>query len=207
MWVLEARYKAEKIWYPVVWEKTKDSSDVIDYDINEELTVDRSSVFNANNDTTTGMATVIPWINAPKLIADTSIYWIKWWSWWEISVAVNYFYDGSSTYDFTSWITINTLWDWWIRVSWWNINISKTWTYLMMMTVSDWFNNNNITKSVFVKQNGTTIITSTSPLSQSGSVTNIITLNWWDVLTISAKVNTTSQAQMNWTINITLIKL
>lgn len=74
MWVLEARADAEKIWYPIVWEKTKDASNVIDYNINEEITTDTSAVFNANNDTTTGMATVIPWVNEPRLLSYTSIY-------------------------------------------------------------------------------------------------------------------------------------
>lgn len=71
--MLEAREKAEKVWYPVVWEKVKDASNIIDYDIHDEITKDASAVINANNDTTTGMATVIPWVNAPKLIYDTSI--------------------------------------------------------------------------------------------------------------------------------------
>lgn len=74
MWVLDARKDAEKVWFPVVWEEKKDASNIIDYDIHEEITIDTSSVFNANNDTTTGMATVIPWVNAPKLIESTSIY-------------------------------------------------------------------------------------------------------------------------------------
>lgn len=74
MWVLEARKDAEKVWFPVVWEEKKDTSNIIDYDIHEEITIDTSSVFNANNDTTTGMATVIPWVNAPKLKLSTSIY-------------------------------------------------------------------------------------------------------------------------------------
>ena len=74
MWVLEARKDAEKVWYPVIWEEKKDASNVIDYDIHDEITVGSSSVLNANNDTTTGMATVIPWVNAPKLLMDTSIY-------------------------------------------------------------------------------------------------------------------------------------
>lgn len=74
MWVLEARYKAEKVWYPVIWEETKEASGVIDYNINEEITVNTTAVINANNDTTTGMATIIPWVNAPKLIETTSIY-------------------------------------------------------------------------------------------------------------------------------------
>ena len=85
MWVLDARAEAEKVWYPVVWEEVKEASNVIDYNINEEITKDTSAVFNANNDTTTGMANIIPWINAPKLFAPTSIYWIEeWWdyAWW-----------------------------------------------------------------------------------------------------------------------------
>lgn len=77
--VLEARKNAEEIWYSVIWEKEKDVSNVIDYDIHDEITKDTSSAINANNDTTTGMATVIPWINAPKLIASTSIIWDLWW--------------------------------------------------------------------------------------------------------------------------------
>ena len=72
--VLEARENAETVWYSVIWEKEKDASNVVDYDIHDEITIDTSSVFNANNDTTTGMANVIPWINAPKLLMWTSIY-------------------------------------------------------------------------------------------------------------------------------------
>ena len=74
MWVLDARKNAEKVTYPVIWEEKKDVSNVIDYNINEEITTNKSATFNANNDTTTGIATVIPWVNAPKLIQTTSIY-------------------------------------------------------------------------------------------------------------------------------------
>ena len=82
MWVLEARNDAEKVWYQYVWEETKDASNVVDYDIREEITKDASAVINANNQTTTGMANVIPWVNAPKLIAETSIIWDMWgWGW------------------------------------------------------------------------------------------------------------------------------
>ena len=85
MWVLSERENAEKVGYPVVWEEIKDASNVIDYQINEEITKDASGVINANNQTTTGMATVIPWINAPKLIAETSIIWDIWsWGWMSI---------------------------------------------------------------------------------------------------------------------------
>ena len=73
MWVLEARKDAEKVWFPVVWEENKDASNVIDYDIRGEETKDTSAMINANNQTTTGMANVIPWVNAPKLIESTSI--------------------------------------------------------------------------------------------------------------------------------------
>ena len=73
---------AEKVGYPVVWEDIKEADNVIDYNIREEITIDASSVLNWNNNTTTWMATVIPWVNAPKLIASTSIYWDLW-GWWE----------------------------------------------------------------------------------------------------------------------------
>ena len=75
---LEARYKKEEVGYPVIWEKTKESSDVVDYNINKEITKDASATENANNQTTTGMASVVPWINSPKLIASTSIIWPAW---------------------------------------------------------------------------------------------------------------------------------
>lgn len=79
MWVLDAWKDAEKVWFPVVWEEIKDASNVIDYDIRPEQTKDISAEINANNMTTTGMATVIPWVNAPKLLASTSIIWDLWW--------------------------------------------------------------------------------------------------------------------------------
>lgn len=71
--VLEAREKAEEVGYSLVWQETKEASNVVDYNINKEQTKDISYEINANNQTTTGMATVIPWINAPKLIYNTSI--------------------------------------------------------------------------------------------------------------------------------------
>jgi len=75
---------AEEIWFNYVWEERKDPSNVIDYNINSEQTKDLFAEINANNQTTTGMATVIPWINEPKLIAKTSIIWWAWWWWAEI---------------------------------------------------------------------------------------------------------------------------
>lgn len=91
MWVLDARYKAEKVWYSFIWEKAKEDPNVIDYNINEEITKDTSAVFNANNDTTTGMANVIPWVNAPKLISKTSIYGIDYNAWFEWSVQFRFY--------------------------------------------------------------------------------------------------------------------
>lgn len=73
--VLEARENAEEVWYSLIWEEAKEASNVVNYNINPEITKDASSVVNANNDTTTGMANVIPWVNAPKLIASTSVIW------------------------------------------------------------------------------------------------------------------------------------
>lgn len=76
---------AEEIWYSIVWEKEKTQNNVIDYNIREEITKDTSAIENANNQTTTGMATQIPWVNEPKLIAKTSIiWWAWWWGWAEI---------------------------------------------------------------------------------------------------------------------------
>jgi len=63
---------AEEIWYALVWEDKKLPNEVW-YSINPEITKDASAVENANNQTTTGMAWVIYWINAPKIRAKTSI--------------------------------------------------------------------------------------------------------------------------------------
>lgn len=148
--VLEAWEWAEKVWFPVIWEEIKDASNVIDYAINKEITIDTSAIQNANNQTTTGMATVIPWINAPKLIESSSIY--------------------NNVYDFTWQCDIS--WSrtfpevipwWWVRMwiayplvinsqewpynfettlleMWWNtwengaISIPKTWKYRVNIT-------------------------------------------------------------------------
>ena len=72
--VLEAWENAEKVWYPVIWEEEKEASNVIEYNINKEITKDASNVINANNDTTTWMATLIYGVNAPKLLEKTSVY-------------------------------------------------------------------------------------------------------------------------------------
>ncbi len=126
--VLEAWYKAEKIDYPVVWEKTKDSSDVVDYYIRDEQTKDIFAEINANNQTTTGMATVIPWVNAPKLLAKTSVI-IK---------------ENMPSVSFSTQFTSTDEWGWQkytpISVSWWDaywdgssgqLIIPVKWTYMI----------------------------------------------------------------------------
>lgn len=136
MGVLEARENAEKIGYPVVWENIKDADNVIDYNINEEITKDASGVMNANNQTTTGMATVIPWINAPKLIASTSVTGIPEWDWYfywwvdlyQAHASVNVPANSSVVIDVTD-CTFNSQrwyytweyvsWKWLIFPSWW----------------------------------------------------------------------------------------
>lgn len=91
MWVLEAWEWAEKVWYPIIWEKIKDADNIIDYNIQKEVTKDTSAEINANNQTTTGMATVIPWVNAPKLIAKTSIIWIDFDAWFQWGVQFRFY--------------------------------------------------------------------------------------------------------------------
>ncbi len=146
--VLEARYKAEKIWYPVIWEMAKESSDVIDYNIQEEVTTDASSVFNANNDTTTGMATVIPWVNAPKLIENTSIYqnseWNTWWANLYNAIRLSYPNNTEAGYR-TNW-TISDEYgnikfenSTWPTLQWSWLRIPATWRYSLTITYPRWW--------------------------------------------------------------------
>ena len=72
--MLEAWEKAEKIWYQYIWEEIREPSNIVEYNINKEITKDASNVINANNDTTTWMATLIYGVNAPKLLEKTSVY-------------------------------------------------------------------------------------------------------------------------------------
>ena len=150
MWVLEARENAEQVWYPVVWEEVKDPSYIIDYNIRDEQTIDQSSVFNANNDTTTGMANVIPWINAPKLLADTSIYWISK-DEWDLSYVVAVATVASNYTEVEMqpnyWaITISETWWDWIEKSWVNFKFNKDWVFyldirqvIVRTTVASWY--------------------------------------------------------------------
>lgn len=132
MWLLDARVNAEKITYPVVWEKVKDPEDVIDYDIRDEQTKDISAEINANNKTTTGMANVIPWINAPKLIESTSI--ISTPDAWYIQATAN-----------GTWDTAHEPW-WQEGIEWyvlsnelWRLKFTISWTYWSRIVFpADW---------------------------------------------------------------------
>jgi hypothetical protein len=154
MWVLEARYKAEKVWYSFIWEKAKEDPNVIDYNINEEITKDTSWVINANNQTTTGMATVIPWVNAPKLIAKTSTYWIDFNAWFQWGVQFRFYQHDSWFVTVPAWESMtfwidrmtnkrNQTWPYDFQYMQWRwIVIPSTWTYsvtLLFSRVGDWW--------------------------------------------------------------------
>lgn len=131
--VLEAWDKAKELWYPVVWEEVKEPSNVIGYGLNAEITKDTSAIDNANNQTTTGMANTIPWVNAPKLLSSTSITWDGewggwggwWWGWWtliwdtEISLALSEQAQWATHTAFNE----NTITSWWAEWSldWYHI--------------------------------------------------------------------------------------
>ena len=130
MWVLEARYKAEKVWFPVVWEEKKDASNVIDYDIRDEITKDTSAEINSNNQTTTGMATVIPWVNAPKLLENTSIIKEKTSSLvWVISV-VDQYTEHEDNPRYWTVMPSSVIWNW-ITYDDYLITFNIAWTYLV----------------------------------------------------------------------------
>lgn len=141
MGLLDAWVNSEKVWYQYIWEEVKEASNVIDYNINEEITTNTSAVFNANNDTTTGLATVIPWVNAPKLINTTSIYWIDQNAWFQWSVQFR-FYQHDSWYvtvpaweSMTFWIDRmtqkrNQVWPYDFKYMQWRwMIIPSNWTY------------------------------------------------------------------------------
>jgi len=166
MWVLEARKDAEKIWYPVVWEEIKDASNVIDYDIRDEETKDTSATINANNQTTTGMATVIPWINAPKLIESTSIISAP--RPWYIQATFNWNWDAAQRpwWQETIWnyVVSGEVWEPQYTVTWTKITIPAEWVYQIDITYpEDWSFHYRVTRIYdtnssgrFVTHTGTT---------------------------------------------------
>lgn len=184
MWVLEARKDAEKVWFPVVWEEEKDASNVIDYDIHEEITIDTSSVFNANNDTTTGMATVIPWVNAPKLKMSTSIYKDVdepvWWATMNWSTAESMIYPSDPSSPIRNWTISNEWGDAWfeqinstdVLKRWFAPKIS--WWYKLVMTFPHWWSTYSIDVQL---RNATTRETLYSYVWQFDTQTRTATIN------------------------------
>lgn len=142
--------KAEEIWYPVVWEEIKNASNVIDYNINQEQTKDASSITNANNQTTTWLATVVPWINAPKLKSETSIIW--WWGGVRSTTATCSMSSTVQANEYTQFDTVTLSWATGISNSGWYLTFSNKWTYL----ISIFYNSNNVNStnnSLYLRRN------------------------------------------------------
>ena len=204
MWVLEARKDAEKIWYPVVWETEKDASNVIDYDIREEQTLWQSSVFNANNDTTTGMATVIPWVNAPKLIASTSIYGIKWAD--PSTVIVEWQSTSHPLWDF---VYVSTVWNYWDATN--QLTIPEKWTYSIDFSCWDnqiWYSPNTWHyNDYYILVNWEVVATVNTPLRLEWNLKCALELNKWDIITFNYQYDWSPTALQTRFFEITVTKL
>lgn len=185
MWVLDARRDAEKVWFPVVWEIKKDPSDVVDYDIHEEITIDTSSVFNRNNDTTTWMANVIPWINAPKLIADTSIYGIK----ADPSTVIIEWV--SSDHPLWNFNYVSTVWNYWSATN--QLTIPEKWTYSIDFTCWDsqiWYTPDTWNYDDYnILVNWTVVATVNTPERLKWNVKYASELRKWDIITFDYAFN------------------
>ena len=139
---------AEEIWYSIVWEKEKTTDNVIDYNIREEITKDTSAIENANNQTTTWMATQIPWVNEPKLIAKTSI--IGGAAWWGGSMLIS-----TASYKRTSdpWTSYEEYDLQSLSSPWWDLYVENnrihwdSWTYLIIF--NSYVSNVNVTSTEF----------------------------------------------------------
>lgn len=204
MWVLEARKDAETVWYPVVWETEKDASNVIDYDIREEQTLWQSSVFNANNDTTTGMANVIPWVNAPKLIADTSIYGIKWAD--PSTVIIEW---TSSAHPLWSFTYVSTVWNYWSDTD--KLTVPEKWTYSIDFTCWDnqiWYTPNTWHYDDYeILINWTVVATVNTPLRLKWNLQYAAQLNKWDIITFNYIYDNNPTAAMTRYFTATVTKL
>lgn len=205
--MLEAWEWAEKIWFPVVWETEKDASNVIDYDVHDEITKDTSSVINANNDTTTGMANVIPWVNAPKLIASTSIIWAWWWGGGTsvlsaILVPIRYFNTWQNQ-QLTTWIEItNEGWAWFTDNSW-TVSVWKAWIYAIHIEIPYVFGSSAFYKQIRILKNWVTLLTSSTKLDETSTEDITVWLANWDEFTFYCELSTTSWASLNG--NMTLL--
>ena len=211
--VLDAWQDAEKVWFPIIWEEKKDPSNVVDYDIHEEITIDASSVFNANNDTTTGMATVIPWVNAPKLIASTSIIW--WWGEYEPTAmtakarnSTHYYISDFNTIEMditqftlseeTGNVQLEQLADW--------LKIPATWTY--MLEVTYWWIPSQINCTDTMVVNGVTVHTFVGSYSQywpnDPTETVYLSMMKWDIFKMHTAISRNVSSYYNETHVITI---
>lgn len=211
MWVLEAWKDAEKVWFPVVWETEKDASNVVDYNIHEEITKDASSVINANNDTTTGMATVIPWINAPKLIASTSIIWeltpapvhteIR----ANLTIPINYLSKNAQEQALTTIYIINEWWAWFTEVSG-AVTVWKSGIYDIQMNIPSVWSYGDYGKTIKMYVNWVVILNEWSVMSDTEVINYTMWLAQWDELTFSCTLTTVATFWVNWTLTILFTK-
>ena len=208
MWVLEARKDAETVWYPVVWETEKDASNVIDYDIHDEITKDTSNIINANNDTTTGMANVIPWINAPKLIASTSIIW--WWadggSAWATLTSDTFSIHTEAAETITAeshtFAISNETWDL-SYTQWANwITIPKTATYYLQVDYPKWLSMWKITTEIMMDNE--VLHTYEWPYSSSGDQSDAFFTHLIKWKTLWARYTITTTGNITWGRNIVI---
>lgn len=169
--------KIEEIWYWIIGAEEKLPDNVIGYNINEEITKDASNVINANNQTTTGMAWLIYWVNAPKLLAKTSVIWADWWwGWWgggSTSTSIINMYTSQSVASggrgiFDTMRNTSSLAPE-ISVSDWQIYTSTWWTYIISYYINT--RNSWVTSFDFISRNYTerTYIVQSSASWQTGN--------------------------------------
>lgn len=133
----------EVIWYSTIWDELETPSNVIDYHITKEQTKDAFNVANANNQTTTGMANVIPWVNSPKLLYDTSIIW----GWWSLLISWAEYWISTLPWTSLTKYDLENFTSWWdLYEDWWNIHCDWG-TYLI--TLSATISNSSVTSSRF----------------------------------------------------------
>lgn len=210
MWVLEPRENAEKVGYPVVWEEQKDASNVIDYQINEEITTGWSAVLNSNNDTTTWMATVIPWVNAPMLIETTSIYQNKedivWWA--TVSWALSWTRPYENTWTLRNWSIWSTygnikfenktwhwLWNWLV--------IPSSWWYELYITYPLWSSIASVDMDLLITKwwhwNDVVVDSYHWPYSNVENTKRFrYHFEQWDTLYVSIKINYIGSSTEYW---------
>lgn len=200
--------EAQEIWYPVVWQEIKYPSNVIDYNINQEQTKDTSSITNANNQTTTWLATVVPWINAPKLRAETSISWASSSSGTVISnVVVPIRYNSSGEYkQLDSWITIINEWGAWFTEESWTVYVWRKWIYNITVNIPFVFSSSWYNKTITIKNNWASIFQATTALNENKTFTFSFGLNKEDQLTFFCQVSSSSWALLDWNMSITFVK-